>query len=112
VKKKIYLACPYSHKDPKVRDERVKTVNMVAGDLMLKGHLVFSPLSHSDCIADHISNAVDPCDHGFWLEQCITFLVDWADELWVFQLDGWKESWGISVEVDTAKTMGIPVKYF
>jgi hypothetical protein len=105
VKKKIYLACPYSHKDKTVREQRVALANRIAGDLMERGHLVFSPLSHSHPISETMDN-IDACDFGFWLEQDLTFLVDWADEIWVLALKGWDKSRGVETEVNTARLIG------
>jgi hypothetical protein len=48
---KIYLACPYTHKDPKVVDMRFETVTKVAGRLLLDGHIVYSPITHCHTIA-------------------------------------------------------------
>ena len=104
--KKIYLACPYSHKDPKIRDERFYAVSKKAGEIMQQGYTVFSPISHSHPI-DMIFD--DPQDHGFWLKQDVHF-IDWADEIWVLSLDGWLESYGVQWEIKYAKGQGKEVK--
>ena len=41
--KKIYLATPYSHRDPEIRRARFDEVNKIAAKLMCKGYLVFTP---------------------------------------------------------------------
>jgi len=105
--KKIYLACPYSHDDPEVRESRVDAADMQAAQLMEAGHIVYSPLSHSHRIAYYIDNHLD---HEFWLKQCLPF-VDWCDEVWVMKLKGYKESRGIKKETKHAKKIGKPVKY-
>jgi hypothetical protein len=110
-KKKIYLACPYSHPDAAVRAERVAMANEAAGSMMESGLIVFSPLSHSHPIAETMPK-IDNCDHGFWLEQDLTFLVLWADEMWVMCVNGWENSKGIKTEIDAAKIIGMPVRYF
>lgn len=99
---KIYLACPYSHQDPDIRKCRVHQANRAAADLMCQGHVVFSPLSHSHGIAEYIGNHLE---HDFWLGQCLPF-VEWCDELWVMQLDGWEDSRGIKVEIEAASKAG------
>jgi len=96
---RIYLACPYSHPDPEIRESRVHYVSKVAAQLMQENNVVFSPLSHSYPIADHIGNHLE---HDFWLKQCLSF-IPWCDELRVLQLDGWDKSHGIKMEVDAAK---------
>lgn len=99
---KIYLACPFSHPDPKVRTQRVEQVDKKAAELMMQGYLVFSPLSHSYPISKHCN--VDPCDHKFWLRQDLWVLAS-CDELHVLCLDGWKESIGIDAEGEYAVSL-------
>lgn len=103
--KKIYLACPYSHEDPDVRERRVLMADKATAWIMSDGFVVYSPLSHSHRVARHLDNHLD---HVFWLNQCASF-VEWADELWVLTLDGWKESKGIRVETGMAHRLGKPV---
>lgn len=106
--KKIYLACPYSHKDRTVELARFACVNLVAGKLMLKGHIVFSPISHSTPIAQYIPGSNN--DHGFWLEQDFAF-VDWAEALYVLCLPGWEQSFGVAMEIKRAKGQNKPIHY-
>jgi len=106
--KTIYLACPYSHKDPKVRAARVELVNKKAAELMMAGYLVFSPLSHSHPISKHC--AVDPCDNDFWLRQDL-WILDICEEFHVLCLDGWQESSGIDTEFQRAQDLRMPVVY-
>jgi nucleoside 2-deoxyribosyltransferase len=100
--RKIYLAAPYSHPDPQVRENRVHQVSRAAAQLMREGNCVFSPLSHSHLIADHIGNHLE---HDFWLNQCLPF-IEWCDELWVMLLDGWEDSRGIEMEIEAASKAG------
>lgn len=92
--KKIYLACPYSHTDERVRHERFEIANRVAGRLMEEGNIVFSPISHSHPISMHLGNSLHT---SFWMEQDEPFM-DWADEIHVIRADGWQESIGVSWE--------------
>ena len=105
----IYLAAPYSHSDPKVRDSRFNAVNKKAAELMEKGHIVFSPISHSHSISKYVKN-IDACDNEFWLNQDFPFL-DICDEMWVLKLDGWKKSDGIKKEISYAEYSGKPIRY-
>ncbi len=97
-KKKIYLACPYSHKDPDVRLKRYYQINEIAAKLMQagQGYIVFSPISHSHPIAcqNHL-----PFDYEYWKVFNESFL-DWADEIFIAMLDGWIDSKGIMGEID------------
>lgn len=74
---KIYLATPYSHPDPKVREWRFENINSFAADLMKCGHVVFSPISHSHPISQHLGNSLDS---EFYLGQDIPFM-NWADKM-------------------------------
>jgi len=110
---KIYLACPYWHDEEAVRDERLRLVTIKAGELMLEGYNVFSPLTHSCPIAE----ALDPDEHfpdgdyghDFWLNQDESF-IEWCDELWVLRLEGWLQSDGVRWEQDKAHEIGKKVR--
>lgn len=100
--KKIYLACPYTHEDSKVRRDRFAQANKTAGELMKAGNIVFSPISHSHPVSLTLGNE----NNGkFWIKQDKAF-IDWCDELYVLCIDGWDESVGIKEEVDYAKKLG------
>ncbi len=102
----IYLASPYSHIDPAVREQRFQIASRVAADLFRRGHLVFSPVSHSHAIAIHGL----PADWEFWRPFDILMLMA-CDELVVLMLDGWRESRGVWAEVNLAKKRGLPISY-
>ena len=105
--KKIYLACPYSHEDPAVCDQRFRSANQMAAHLMSKGNIVFSPLSHSHPISLCLGNSLD---HDFWLAQDRAF-VEWCDAIYVYRMQGWEESRGVQREIKWAKDLGKEVKY-
>lgn len=100
--KKIYLASPYSHPDPAVREQRFHDVCTIAARLMQDGHIVFSPIAHSHPISQHMGNALDL---EYWLAQERAF-VEWADEVWVATLPGYFESKGVRQEMAWAREMG------
>ena len=104
---KIYLACPYSHPDPAVREARFESANRAAARLMMQGHTVFSPISMTHPIAESASL---PGDWGFWAAQDLPF-IEWCDRMMVLQLDGWKESAGVADETAIARVMGRIVEY-
>ena len=107
MRKKIYLACPYSHGDPTVRRRRFEKANTVAARLMKAGHLVFSPISHTHPIAE----AGDlPKGWQFWADYDRTFIA-WADEIYVLRLPGHITSAGVTAEIDIAGTLGKPVVF-
>lgn len=102
----LYLACPYSHPDPAVREYRYSTVNRVAALLMKSNIVVFSPLSHSVTIARHIPET--EMDHQFWLFQDLP-LLRLVDEVLIVGLEGWTESRGVKAELFEAMALGKPV---
>lgn len=104
---KVYLMCPYSHKDRTVREGRFALANVAALYLMNGGVYVFSPISHSHPISLSGGNSLD---HEFWLRQDRQF-VDWADAGIVLTIDGWRESKGIHIELGWFEEMGKPVLY-
>ena len=108
--KKIYLATPYSHKDPVVREQRFLVVNKFAGELMKEGYVVFSPISHSHPISLCLGNS-NSLNHDFWLAQDETFL-DWCDEMFILKQEGWEKSKGLQFEIDYIKNLKKSIKYY
>lgn len=103
---RIYLAAPYTHPDPKVRQARFEQVTNFAAELMNRGALVFSPITHSHPLADKC-----PDDPQFWERWYMTFLKHWANHLYVLQLSGWDKSKGVAKEIAYAGELGIPIVY-
>ena len=102
----IYLAAPYSHKDPKVEDERYRIVTEVAGILIVKtGCEVFSPITHSHPLNrgamryGDVKNARWKPTYDFWLQFDFRML-DLADWIYILKLDGWRESIGVEKELE------------
>jgi hypothetical protein len=107
---KIYLACPYSHPNPEVREERFEIANRVAAELMRQGHVVFSPISHSHPVAKYLPLEL-LMDHEFWMKQDLPMLLEWADALYVYPYDAAAVSRGVAREVKEAEAAGIPIEY-
>ena len=97
---KIYLAGPYSHKDPLIREQRFKMLNKYAAHLMRQGHIVYSPISMSHPIA--VDNDL-PLEFEFWEKQDTAF-IEWCDIVHVLMVNGYKESKGVQREVFIAQT--------
>jgi nucleoside 2-deoxyribosyltransferase len=102
----IYLAAPYSHPEPSVREQRFRAACIAAARLIRAGHVIFSPISHGHPIAAYGL----PTDWWFWerhdreqLAQC--------DEVVVLTLDGWRKSVGVQAEIRIAGELGKPVRY-
>lgn len=74
---KIYLAIPYAFNPEK----SFSVANKMTAQLMQSGHVVFSPISHSHPVAEHLSGELKS-SHDFWMQQDLP-MVEWADELHV-----------------------------
>lgn len=102
-----YLAVPYSHSDPAVREGRFRMANKAAAYLLKAGHIVYSPISHCHPIA-----LADDLPKGweFW-RNLDEFYLKHSRQLVVLMLEGWMDSEGVQEEVEIAKGRGIPVMY-
>jgi hypothetical protein len=103
----VYLASPYTHSDPWVREERYKQNLAALVHLLLDGKTVFSPIVHShhaDRMMAHLK------DHDFWMKQSINMLVR-CDSLTVLMLDGWQRSKGVEEEIRMAQRLGFPIDH-
>ena len=108
---KVYLAIPYSFNP----DLSHKIANKVAAKFMELGYVVFSPISHSHFIADHLPPHLKT-DSDWWMKQDLP-LVDWADKLVVVVLpnDGIlkiQQSKGVQMEIERAKASNKPIEYY
>lgn len=103
----IYLAIPYNDPDHTVREFRYKAVNKVAGKLMLEGHHVYSPISHSHSIAKTYNL---PRGWEYWSEHDKKILKI-CKKLIVLKLPGWDKSLGVTAEIKFAQENNIPIEY-
>jgi len=101
---KIYLATPYTGNE----EASFKNANRVAGDLMNKGHIVFSPISHTHPIACECNL---PKGWDFW-NQFDTAFIEWCDELWVVcNFVDYKQSKGVMAEIEISRSFNKPVRW-
>ncbi len=101
-----YLAAPYSHEDPKVKQVRHDIVNQVAHDLIRMGVQVYSPLTHNIPLA-HLGL------HGNWLtwKAFDHEMLSRCDFLIVLRLEGWQNSLGLKAEMECAKALGKEIQW-
>lgn len=101
-----YLACPYSHLDPIIMNFRHSMATKVAFDLLCRGILVYSPLTHNipiDKLGIHGNHETwKSFDHEM-LSRC--------NRLIVLKLPGWEESKGVAAEIVKANQMGLPIEW-
>jgi hypothetical protein len=91
----MYIAIPYSHPDPRVRELRFEIANFVSAKLMNNGKIVFSPISHSHPMVKYGL----PTDWKYWKSQDTAFL-NMCSEFGIVKIDGWEQSKGVSDERD------------
>lgn len=104
-----YLASPYTHVDPTVREYRYRAACLAAATLMQRGEVVFSPIAHSHPISKAIPGDW-AIDHEFWLRQDAPYL-EAATKLYVLRLDGWRASRGVEHEIARSYERGIPIAH-
>lgn len=101
----IYLASPYTHKDPAVVEDRVEKAALWTAEAWKRGYTVFSPAAYTHRLVE-----IDPSlrevafDHDFWMPHDLN-LVAAASELWVLTLPGWNTSKGVGLEMDYWRAM-------
>jgi hypothetical protein len=105
----VYLASPYSHPDPRVKEERFRLACAAAGRLMKEGECVFSPIAHSHSIEQHFHDGAIE-GHDFWLKQDFSILRH-CSKLIILALDGWEKSRGVAAEIEFAQGLKIPLEY-
>ena len=103
----IYLASPYSHLDRTVEAIRFGEVCRIAGVLMARGLIVFSPIAHNRPIAERCDL---PRGWDYWKHFDEEF-IDASEKVIVAMMPGWEQSKGIAGEIRIAKEKGIPVEY-
>jgi nucleoside 2-deoxyribosyltransferase len=102
----IYLASPYSHPNPNVRQTRFEQACGAAAALIRAGVAVFSPVAHSHPIA-HFGV---PTSWEFWAHVDREHLAR-SDVLAILTLPGWRESIGVTAEIAVARELAIPIVY-
>jgi len=106
-KKIAYIGIPYSHNDPEVRERRFEIACDIAGDLINKGEIIYSPISHAHSIA---KKKKLPVDWEYWEKNDRAFL-EQCYRLYVVTIDGWKDSVGLQAEIKIAEELGLEIIY-
>jgi len=104
----IYIACPYSHEESSVEEFRFDKVSEFAGLCIKQGEQVFSPITHGHPmhVRVELSNG-----WAFWQKYDLWFLCR-CSLVRVLCLEGWKESEGVTAEIEAAKSLEIPIEYY
>lgn len=100
-----YLASPYSHPDPAVRQVRYEIACEATAHLMRQGLHVFSPIVHSHPLA-----GILPAGWDFWQGIDVHFL-GLCQRFIVLMLPGWRESVGVQDEIRMRQSAGRDIEY-
>lgn len=103
----VYLASPYSDKDPAVRERRAEMAAEAMAAMLDKGLNVFSPIVCMASLAKYRKG--EPCEYAAWDDICEA-MIERCDSFTVLTLDGWKKSVGIKAEMAYARELGIPIR--
>ena len=103
----VYLASPYTHPDPAVMQRRFEEICIVAARHMRQGVHIFSPIAHTHPIA--LAGDL-PRDFVFW-EQYARKMLAVCVEMWICDMDGWRESKGVALEIKIAEKLGLRISH-
>lgn len=102
-----YCATPYSKFHLGI-EAAFEQACIQAALLISAGISVYFPICHTHPIA--MQGGIDPLDHEIWLPADRAFM-DAAKGLIVCKMDGWQDSYGVGVEIETFKAAGKPVVF-
>lgn len=109
--KLIYLCSPYTHKSKEVENYREEVVTAIAAALTEQyGYSMFLPITQSAAMARY--NPSLDGKYDTWQDIDEFTISEKADEVWVVLIDGWRESKGVTAEIECAQRHGIPVRFF
>lgn len=103
----VYLASPYTHTDPWIREERYLRACRVLCTLLKNGIHTYSPIVHCHEIAK-VDNL--PREEGFWRAYNFGMLAA-SDSLMVCRIEGWDISVGVKAEIEEANRLSKKVTY-
>lgn len=101
----LYLASPFSHDDPEVREARYKAALAETALMLSSGHNVFSPI----CYSYQFERDCGLSDWAFWMRVDLDILSR-CGEVHVLMLPGWDVSRGVKAEIEHARKIGKPIK--
>ena len=102
----LYIASPYSHEDPAVRQARFEAACRMTAELIRQGKPAYSPVVHSHPLCHYGL----PLCWDFWQRHDLRFL-EMCSEVVVLKLPQWEKSVGVNAEIAAARAMGKPVTF-
>ena len=103
----IYIASPYNHPDQAVMQKRHDEVCAYAGMMISRGWCIFSPIAHNVAVLK--ASDIKPGWQNW--QRFDLDMLERAEQLYVFMLDGWQQSKGVRGEMKFAKSNNIPIQF-
>lgn len=103
----IYLASPYTHPDPAMLYLRYSAAMAARASLINQGHLVYSPIVENHEIQKRYKL---PGEFAYW-QRYNEAMIKACHSFAVLQLEGWKESVGVTAELEIARRLEKPIYY-
>lgn len=105
----VYLASPYYHDNSYVMQERYEAVSHAVMLLTTAGISAISPVTvyHPFKKLDYKFNQTDSD-----LSKVCSSILYHCDAMYVLTLNGWKDSIGVKAEVEMARGLFMPVRYY
>jgi len=103
-----YLAIPYTDKSEKVKEFRANVADYIWYTLMKQNRIIYSPIS----VGHYIASKYDiPTSWKFWSAMDREFIKH-CKKIIVVTLPGWKESIGVTAEIQFATDNSISIEYY
>ena len=102
-----YLSQPYSHHDPEIRADRAELGAIATAWLMQRNWAVHAPIAQGHQVTLHLPSILAH-DHKFWMARDVQ-IVRCAQAMHLLPLTGWRESRGVSEELNLAHDLGLQV---
>lgn len=103
-----YIASPYTHEDPATMQARYeKVLDFTSWLIEQYRYHVFAPIVHSHPLCVH--RKLRP-EYNFWMS-LDKIMITQSSGLFIFQIDGWEQSFGMAAEIEFAKDIHKPIYY-
>lgn len=104
----IYLASPYSHKDPEIMDARFEIAEFCVAFFSQQNKHVYSPILHYHEVAKRFKL---PTDFKYWKQNNIAMIRS-ASEFHILNLPGCHRSVGVMGETHVAELLGFDIRWW
>ena len=106
----VYLACPYTHPDLKVREQRWHLATKAAVHLARLDFVVYSPITMTHPMDVLMNEDGGTLGSDYWVRFDEAFM-EHCSMMYILTVDGWFESRGIKRETHFFRSRLRPVEY-